>query len=328
MSSRLGSAGLAPYTDEEDATTTWGMPWRRAASSTIMVPVALAWWVAMGSASERGTDGRAARWTTAWAPSMTASRSSSRRMEPSLSSTEGQPARFGREPVDRSSRATTWSTKSCWASIRHRLAPMNPAPPVTTTFTTGQIRSQRLDPRPPDPVAGVEHVPCMITDHVVVEVVVIGHHHHSVGRLHLVLRQLHQGHAGDIGRNVGVDDSDVGAERSEAVEDDHPGGLTSIPRVPLVGQPQQQDAGAVDRASLPVEGQGQPGHHVVGHVLVDVIGQLHEPEGLAEAPADRPRQVAGIDGQAVSPHPRTGREPEVAERLGRRGIDGLPDIDA
>ena len=49
---------MAPYTDEEDATTTWGMPCRRAASSTVMVPVALTRWVAMGSASERGTDGR------------------------------------------------------------------------------------------------------------------------------------------------------------------------------------------------------------------------------------------------------------------------------
>ena len=36
-----------------------------------MVPVALTWWVAIGSASERGTDGRAARWTTASAPAMT-----------------------------------------------------------------------------------------------------------------------------------------------------------------------------------------------------------------------------------------------------------------
>ena len=87
-------AWLAPYTDEEDATTTWGMPWRRAASSTVMVPVALTWWVAMGSASERGTDGRAARWTIAWAPSMTPSRSAALRMEPSRSSTEGQPVRF------------------------------------------------------------------------------------------------------------------------------------------------------------------------------------------------------------------------------------------
>ncbi len=65
MSSLLGSAGLAPYTDEDEATTTCGRPWRRAASSTSMVPVALVWWLAIGSASDRGTEGRAARWTTA-----------------------------------------------------------------------------------------------------------------------------------------------------------------------------------------------------------------------------------------------------------------------
>ena len=38
----------------------------------------------------------------------------------------------GPAPVDRSSRATTVTRAS--ASARHRLAPMNPAPPVTTTL--------------------------------------------------------------------------------------------------------------------------------------------------------------------------------------------------
>ena len=84
---------------------------RRAASNTIMVPVALTSWVAIGSARERGTDGRAARWTTASVSVMTPSRSSALRMEPSTTFTEGEPARFSRDPVEKSSRATTWSTK-------------------------------------------------------------------------------------------------------------------------------------------------------------------------------------------------------------------------
>ena len=49
------------------------------------------------------------RWPRA--PSMTPSRSVGLRMVPSRSSTEGEPARFWREPVDRSSSATTWSTR-------------------------------------------------------------------------------------------------------------------------------------------------------------------------------------------------------------------------
>ena len=63
LSSRLGrvDGNFAPYTDEDEATTTCGRPWRRAASSTSMVPVALVWWLAIGSANDRGTEGRAAR---------------------------------------------------------------------------------------------------------------------------------------------------------------------------------------------------------------------------------------------------------------------------
>src|SRR5262249_39711862 len=62
----FGSTGLLPYTDDDDATTTCGTgTTRRAASSTWTVPVALAVCEASGSDNERGTDGRAARWTTA-----------------------------------------------------------------------------------------------------------------------------------------------------------------------------------------------------------------------------------------------------------------------
>ena len=52
-----------------------------------MVPVAFTAWVAIGSASDRGTDGRAARWTTASAPSNCLARRSGSRIEPTTSST-------------------------------------------------------------------------------------------------------------------------------------------------------------------------------------------------------------------------------------------------
>src|SRR3569833_2035898 len=63
-SSCLGSAATEPYTDEDEAATTCTDS-RRHASSTRTVPVAFTSWLASGSASDRGTDGRAARCTTA-----------------------------------------------------------------------------------------------------------------------------------------------------------------------------------------------------------------------------------------------------------------------
>ena len=185
-SSRFGNAGLAPYTEDDEATTTWSAPCRRAASNTIIVPVALTSWVAIGSVRERGTEGRAAKCTTASVPSITPSRSSALRMEPSTTFTEGAFARFSRDPVEKSSRTTTWSTNSSAASVRQRFVPMKPAPPVTTTFTAGAKHSQWFDSRSPDPVSGIEHVPRTLADHVVVELVVIRHHHHCIGVLHLI----------------------------------------------------------------------------------------------------------------------------------------------
>ena len=59
-SSRLGSAGFAPYTDDEDAKTTRRTPLSRAASSTLSVPMTFEALLVSGSRTERGTDGRAA----------------------------------------------------------------------------------------------------------------------------------------------------------------------------------------------------------------------------------------------------------------------------
>src|SRR5438552_4899280 len=135
-SSRLGIVGFEPYTDDDDATTTCGMPARRAASSTCTVPVAFARWDATGSWIERGTDGRAARCTTASAPAIARSSTSASRIVPSTSSAS-TPSRLRASPVDRSSSATTLAAP---ASRRQRFAPMNPAPPLTSTL----IRDGRL----------------------------------------------------------------------------------------------------------------------------------------------------------------------------------------
>lgn len=57
MSSRLGSLGLFPYTDDEEEYTTRFALSSRAATNTFSVPVTLAAFEAMGSATERGTEG-------------------------------------------------------------------------------------------------------------------------------------------------------------------------------------------------------------------------------------------------------------------------------
>ena len=189
---------MAPYTEEDEATTTWAPPAWRAASSTRSVPVAFTSWVATGSSSERGTEARAARCTTASAPP-TARRSAwSSRIEPSMSSTPSTPSMLSARPVERSSRTTTRSTAGEADRARHRLAPMKPAPPVTTirrgpddrgpgdpapgTAPRCAILSEKLDVGPGDAVAGVEDEGRVLAHEVVVEAVVIGHDDHGVGR--------------------------------------------------------------------------------------------------------------------------------------------------
>ena len=144
MSSRLGRAGLAPYTEEDEATTTWGRPWRRAASSTSMVPVALVggWpWGRPASGGPRAGRPGARRRRHRGAPRPGGRRRGS---IPRPARRGRAPARFAACPVDRSSRATTSSTVGNERPAhRQRLAPMKPAPPVTTTFMrAGRHRSR------------------------------------------------------------------------------------------------------------------------------------------------------------------------------------------
>lgn len=67
-SSRFGSSGFLPYTDDEDADTTRRTPASLAASSTLSVPITLVALLVSGSWTDRGTDGRAAWWKTTSQP--------------------------------------------------------------------------------------------------------------------------------------------------------------------------------------------------------------------------------------------------------------------
>ena len=69
-------------------------------------------------------------------------------------------------------------------------------------------------------------------------------------------------------------------------------------------------------------------HDVVGHVIVDVVGELDEAEALTERALHPPREVARVDREAVPAHARSRGEAHVAERLRGRGVDRFPDVDA
>ena len=73
--------------------------------------------------------------------------------------------------------------------------------------------------------------------------------------------------------------------------------------------------------------RGDPADDVVRHVLVDVVGELDEAEGLAGASSHAPRQVRGVDRQAVTAHARSRLETHEPVRLGGGRLDHLPDVD-
>ena len=129
-------------------------------------------------------------------------------------------------------------------------------------------------------------------------------------------------------RDVGLARPDVGAEREQPLDDRQRRRLPPVRRPGLVAEPEDEDPAVAHRQPVAVEQHHDPRHDVVGHVLVDVVRQLDEPERLAEPALHPPRQVRRVDRQAVSADARPGREPHVPERLRRRGVDRAPDVDA
>ena len=129
-------------------------------------------------------------------------------------------------------------------------------------------------------------------------------------------------------RDVRVGDGDRCSEGQQLLGDAAYRRLPGVAGVGLVGHAGQQDAPALDRQLALVQSAGDPLDDVVGHVVVDVVGQLDEAERLAQALADLPRQVAGVDGKAVAPDARARCELHEAERLGVGGLDDVPDVDA
>jgi hypothetical protein len=189
--------------------------------------------------------------------------------------------------------------------------------------------SERLDVISLHPVPAVEDVPRVGRDEVVVEAVMIGHEDDRVRG-----GQLGGGEVdpGDLPRDMLLDDvrvagPDVRAKSEETVGDDGARGLPCVAGVSLVGQPQEQHPGAVDSGAPGVQTEHHPADDVVGHVVVDVVRQLDEPETLTQGAPHAPRQVARVDREAVATDPGAGGEGHEAERLGGGGVDGGPDVD-
>ena len=200
---------------------------------------------------------------------------------------------------------------------------MPPGVPGSEEFTGELVAGQQ--------VLGVEHQRGVLGDRRRIELGMVDEHDHQIGRRQLVVGERHQrdrsrcwaftsGMCGSQNRTS----APLAAQPARHV---HRRALAPVARRPLVGQAEQQHPAAVDRLALAVQQRGHPVVHVVGHVLVDVVGQLDEPERLAQVLLHPPRQIARVDRQAVAADAGPGRELHVAERLGRRGVDRPPHVD-
>jgi hypothetical protein len=76
-------------------------------------------------------------------------------------------------------------------------------------------------------------------------------------------------------------------------------GFADIIDLRFVSDAHDQDPGALDRLTVLVEPVGDLSHHVSRHGYVDLPGELDE-SGLESELLDLPRQVEGVNGNAVT----------------------------
>ena len=95
----------------------------------------------------------------------------------------------------------------------------------------------------------------------------------------------------------------------------------------LVRHAEHEDLRSLERPLSPVvQGLRDQRAAVVGHVLVDLAGELDELRVEAVFPR-LPREVERVDRDAVAAEPGTGLEAHEAERLRRRRVHDLPHVD-
>ena len=92
----------------------------------------------------------------------------------------------------------------------------------------------------------------------------------------------------------------VGAELAQLLGDGHRRRARASRTCPaLYARPSSRIREPFTDRAVVVQHRDDARDHVVGHAAVDVVGELDEPEPLAEAPLDAPREVRRVDRQAV-----------------------------
>ncbi len=113
--------------------------------------------------------------------------------------------------------------------------------------------------------------------------------------------------------------ADVGSQFQEIVNHLERRALPRVIDVLLVGEPEDEDLGALHRPPAIVQRLLQLSDHVLGHPDVDLTGQLDELRRNAVL-ARLPRQVEWVERDAVPAPPGPGVEAHEAEGLRARGI--------
>ncbi len=118
----------------------------------------------------------------------------------------------------------------------------------------------------------------------------------------------------------------LGPRLAQQLDDGERGRLAQVVDVALVGQPQHQDARAVQAFLVLVQRQRGLLDHIVGHVGVDFARQLDEARAEVEL-LGLPGEIKRVDGDAVPAESRAGIKRLKTEGLGLGRIDHLEDVD-
>ncbi len=142
----------------------------------------------------------------------------------------------------------------------------------------------------------------------------------------VVERLRAQPEIGQLGHRLVVVD-ELGAVLGEQAHDLQGRRLAQIADAGLVGDADDRDLRPAHCLGVAVERVGHPLDAEVGHLLVDLAGELHERGGHVVL-ARLPGQVERVHRQAVAAHPGPGAEGHEAVGLGVGGLDHLPHVDA
>ena len=127
-------------------------------------------------------------------------------------------------------------------------------------------------------------------------------------------------------REVGIAVVDVRALVLQELDELVRRRLAVVIDVLLVGEAEHEDAGALDALAGVVERVGHLADDVPRHAGVDLAGQFDEPRPHAVL-GRLPRQVEGVERDAVAAEAGARVERRESERLGLGRLDHFPDVD-